>query len=65
MCLGAVLQTRLARVVYGADNAREGALGGVMDLLVGDVKRRPAVRGGVLAREGSALLTAFFEARRP
>ncbi|HZW27665.1 MAG TPA: tRNA lysidine(34) synthetase TilS, partial [Trueperaceae bacterium] len=32
MCWGAVLQTRLARVVYGATNRREGALGGVMDL---------------------------------
>jgi len=65
MCLGAVLQTRVARVVYGADNVREGALGGVIDLLlVGDVKRRPEVRGGVLAREASALLTGFFEGRR-
>jgi tRNA(Ile)-lysidine synthase len=65
MCLGAVLQTRVARLVYGADNVREGALGGVVDLLlVGDVKRRPEVRGGVLAREASTLLTGFFEARR-
>ena len=64
MCLGAVLQTRVARVVYGADNVREGALGGVVDLLSGDVKRRPEVRGGVLAREGGALLREFFEARR-
>jgi len=64
MCLGAVLQTRVARVVYGADNVREGALGGVVDLLSGDVKRLPEVRGGVLAREGGALLRKFFESRR-
>ncbi len=65
MCLGAVLQTRVARVVFGADNVREGALGGTVDLLAGDLKRRPEVRGGVLAREGAELLTAFFRARRP
>ena len=64
MCLGAVLQTRVARVVFGADNVREGALGGTVDLLAGDLKRRPEVRGGVLAREGAELLTAFFRERR-
>ncbi len=64
MCLGAVLQTRVARVVFGADNLREGALGGVVDLRAGPWKRRPQVRGGVLAREGAELLRRFFETRR-
>lgn len=64
MCLGAVLQTRIGRVVYGADNHREGALGGVLDLMAGDWKRRPEVRGGVLARRAGDLLSTFFASRR-
>ncbi len=64
MCLGAILQTHVARVVYGADNVREGALGGAVDLLAGDLKRRPEVRAGVLAAESADLLKAFFRSRR-
>ncbi|HKI58267.1 MAG TPA: tRNA lysidine(34) synthetase TilS [Trueperaceae bacterium] len=64
MCLGAALQAHVGRVVYGADNRREGALGGVVDLRAGDWKRRVEVRGGVLAREAGALLSRFFAARR-
>src|SRR5690606_16772032 len=64
MCFGAVLQTRVARVVYGADNRREGALGSVMDLRYGKWKRRPAVQRGVLASESAELLHDFFATRR-
>lgn len=64
LCLGAVLQTRIARIVFGADNVREGALGGVIDLRSGDLKRRLDVRAGVLGREAGELLRAFFAARR-
>ncbi|HKI57713.1 MAG TPA: nucleoside deaminase, partial [Trueperaceae bacterium] len=64
MCLGAALQAHVGRVVFGADNVREGALGGAIDLRGGDWKRRIDVRGGVLAREAGALLSRFFAARR-
>ncbi len=64
MCWGAVLQTHLERVVYGARNRREGALGGVLDLRHGAWKRRPGVVPGVLADEAAALLRGFFAARR-
>ena len=64
MCFGAVLQTRVARVVYGADNRREGALGSVMDLRVGRWKRRPVVERGVLAEQSGRLLRDFFAERR-
>lgn len=64
MCFGAVLQTRVARVVYGASNPREGALGGVLDLRAGRWKRTPVVEGGVRERECAALLTSFFAALR-
>lgn len=64
MCLGAVFQAHVGRVVYGADNRRDGALGGVVDLRAGDWKRPVEVRGGVLAREAGELLARFFAARR-
>ncbi|MFO8148908.1 MAG: tRNA lysidine(34) synthetase TilS [Trueperaceae bacterium] len=64
MCFGAILSAHVARVVYGAPNLREGALGGVADLGGERWKRRVEVRGGVRARESAALLASFFGERR-
>lgn len=64
MCYGAVLQTRLKRLVFGADNRREGALGGVADLRGLGWKRQPQVRGGVEALAAAKLLQTSFAARR-
>jgi tRNA(Ile)-lysidine synthase len=64
MCFGALLTAHVGRVVFGAANLREGALGGVTDLSNEGWKRRVEVRGGVRAREAAGLLSAFFEARR-
>ena len=64
MCLGAVLQTQMGRLVYGATNLREGALGGVTDLSGAGWKRVPAVRGGVEAAAAERLLKGAFAARR-
>jgi tRNA(adenine34) deaminase len=65
MCLGAVLNARIARVVFGAWDSRAGACGSVIDL-----PREPRlargldVFGGVLSEECGALLRRFFEKRR-
>ncbi len=64
MCFGAVLSAHLPRVVYGATNYREGALGGVARVQDHPWKRGLEVRGGVLAREAGELLKTFFGARR-
>ena len=64
MCFGAALSAHVERVVYGAPNLREGALGGVADLSAEGWKRRVEVRGGVRAREAAALLASFFAERR-
>ena len=64
MCLGAVLAAHLPRIVYGASNTRDGALGGVADLLEHPWKRGLQVRSGVLARDAERLLQDFFTARR-
>jgi len=65
MCMGAALNARVARVVFGAWDQKAGACGSVVDLT-----RQPKrihkidVFGGVCSDESAALLRRFFEARR-
>ena len=66
MCAGAVTAARLARVVYGAEDPKTGAVGSLWDVLRdARLNHRPEVIGGVLARECGDLLRDFFAARRP
>ena len=65
MCCGAVLQARLARLVYGAADPKAGAVESLHRLLDdARLNHRVAVQGGVLAAESVALLREFFESRR-
>jgi tRNA(Ile)-lysidine synthase len=64
MCAGAILESQLERAVWGAANRRDGAFGSVVDLAAGPWKRRPRLRGGVLAREAAHRLERFFAERR-
>ncbi|MGB6353666.1 MAG: tRNA adenosine(34) deaminase TadA [Steroidobacteraceae bacterium] len=65
MCMGAVLNARVSRVVFGAWDPKAGACGSVIDL-----PREPKlghgidVFGGVCSDESAALLRNFFESRR-
>ena len=65
MCAGAMIHARLARVVYGADDPKTGAAGGMFNLL-GDPAHNHVVNvsGGCLAEECSAMLKDFFRQRR-
>ena len=65
MCAGAIVLSRVARVVYGAADPKAGAAGSLFDLLRDRrLNSRPEVVSGVQAEECSALLTGFFEQRR-
>jgi tRNA(adenine34) deaminase len=65
MCAGAMVLSRLARVVFGAWDEKAGMAGSVGDLLRHPrLNHRPEVQGGVLGEECAALLSEFFEARR-
>jgi tRNA(adenine34) deaminase len=65
MCCGAVIQARLARVVYGAPDPRAGAIESRYRLLDDSrLNHRVEARGGVLAEECGALLREFFETKR-
>lgn len=65
MCAGAIVNSRLDRVVYGALDAKAGAVKSLYELL-GDTRlnHRPQVTGGVMAEECGSLLSQFFQARR-
>jgi tRNA(adenine34) deaminase len=65
MCTGAIVQSRIKRVVFGAYDKKAGALGSVEDLSESRAfNHRFEINGGVLAEEASALLKDFFRARR-
>jgi tRNA(Arg) A34 adenosine deaminase TadA len=65
MCAGAISHARIGRVVYGAGDPKGGAVvHGPRFFAQPTCHWRPAVEGGVLAEESSALLKAFFRARR-
>jgi tRNA(adenine34) deaminase len=65
MCIGAALNARIARVVFGAWDQKAGACGSVLDLpREPKMMHRIDVFGGVCSEESGALLRSFFEARR-
>jgi len=65
MCAGAIVLSRIKRVVFGAFDEKAGMAGSVGDLLRHPrLNHRPEVRAGVSASESAALLTAFFRAQR-
>jgi len=65
MCVGAIAQARVGRVVFAAYDKKAGALGSVEDLSDSRaLNHRFEVNGGLLADEAGGLLKVFFEARR-
>lgn len=64
MCLGALQQARISRVVYGAHEPKFGALGSRYDLAGHEALRRMTFEGGVLADEASTLMARFFAGLR-
>lgn len=65
MCMGAVLNARVARVVFGAWDQKAGACGSVIDLSrEPKLAHRIDVFGGVCSEESATLLRQFFERRR-
>ncbi|KQR23627.1 tRNA adenosine(34) deaminase TadA [Microbacterium sp. Leaf151] len=65
MCAGAILQARVARVVFGSWDAKAGAAGSMYDVLRDRrLPHRVEVVGGVEEQTAAAQLQAFFEERR-
>ncbi len=65
MCAGALVQARVARLVFGAFDDKAGAVGSLWDVVRDRrLPHRPEVASGVLAAESATLLRTFFEAHR-
>ena len=64
MCAGAIINARIKRVVYGAEDPKAGCCGTLLDLFDCGFNHRPAVERGVLQEESAKLLRAFFKKLR-
>ena len=64
MCAGAIINSRVSTVVFGARDSIAGACGGVLDLFSEHFGHSPAVFSGVLEARCSSLLREFFSALR-
>ena len=60
MCSGAIISSRIRRVVYGAADGKAGCCGSVTDLFALPFNHHPVVESGLRADEAQALLQAFF-----
>ena len=65
MCAGAIVQARVPRLVYGADDPKGGAVRSCFEIVSdGRLNHQVEVTAGVLAEEAAGILQAFFAARR-
>jgi tRNA(adenine34) deaminase len=65
MCAGAMIQARIARLVYGADDPKGGAVRSCFEVLSHSrLNHQVEISSGVLADEASAVLQSFFASRR-
>ena len=64
MCAGAIINSRLSRVVYGAADQQAGCCGSVANFFHMPFNHAPVLTAGVLEQECAALLKEFFEQRR-
>ena len=64
MCAGAIINSRIARVVYGAKDAKAGAFGSVLNMNEYPLNHKVELQSGVLECECRAMLTEFFKNKR-
>ena len=64
MCAGAIINSRIDRVVFAAEDPKAGSCGSVVDLFSLPYNHRPAVEHGLLEEESRELLKGFFRRLR-
>ena len=64
MCMGAIINSRIKRVVYAAKDPKAGACGSVIDLTAYPFNHKPIVECGVMQNECASILSDFFYKKR-
>ncbi|MEG0304231.1 MAG: tRNA adenosine(34) deaminase TadA [Oscillospiraceae bacterium] len=64
MCAGAIINSRIKRVIYGAKDVKAGCCGSVANLFAMPFNHEPRLQSGVLESECTQLLQSFFAALR-
>ena len=65
MCSGAIIQSRIRRVVYGAPDIKGGAFGSSINILeANNINHHPEVTKGVLEEECSLIIKNYFKSKR-
>ncbi|MBR1423133.1 MAG: tRNA adenosine(34) deaminase TadA [Ruminococcus sp.] len=64
MCAGAMINSRVERVIFGAYDSKAGSCGSVTDLFLLPYNHRPELIGGVMQEECSQILSDFFKKLR-
>ncbi len=64
MCMGAIINSRLGKVVFGAKDAKAGACGSVLNMCAYPLNHKPLIESGFMKEECAAILSDFFAERR-
>ena len=65
MCAGAIIQSRIKKVVYGAPDLKGGAFGGSIDVMTANnINHHPEIISGVLEKECSEIIKDYFKSKR-
>ena len=64
MCMGAIINSRMGKVVYGAKDAKAGACESVLNMCSYPLNHKPQVTGGFMKEECASILTDFFVKKR-
>ena len=64
MCAGAIIQSGIRRIYFGAYDPKAGCAGSVTDLFTLPFNSKPEVYGGIMEDECASLLSGFFKTKR-
>ena len=65
MCAGAIIQSRIGKVIYGAPDLKGGAFGSSLNVLdAKNINHRPEVIGGILEKECTEIIKSYFKSKR-
>ena len=64
MCMGAIINSRLGKVYFGAKDAKAGACGSVLNMCSYPLNHKPEINSGFMKEECAAILSEFFLKKR-